>query len=233
MQANSNYQELLQTLNLKFNNLDLLNEAFTHKSYVNEVEGESISSNERLEFLGDAVLELVVTKNLFQDFPDKEEGELTSMRSALVRGRNLSKVARNLKLGPYLILSKGEFNSNGQDKGYILANLVEAIIGAIYLDQGLQEATKFILQNIYTTLDTILQEKSHIDSKTKFQELAQEKLSITPTYELEKSFGPDHSKKFTMGVYLNQEKIAEGDGSSKQKAEQQAALNALQIKKWI
>lgn len=233
MQANSDYTQLLKKLSLKFSDPSLLNEAFTHKSYVNEVEDPAVGSNERLEFLGDAVLELVVTKHLFQDFPDKEEGDLTAMRSALVRGNNLSKVARKLELGQYLILSKGEFNSNGASKGYILANLVEAIIGAIYIDQGMSKAAEFILKHIYTCLPDILEQNAHIDSKTKFQEIAQEKLGITPEYKLSEEFGPDHAKQFTMAVYLNADSIAEGTDSSKQKAEQKAALNALKKKGWI
>lgn len=232
MQTNSDYNELLQDLGIKLSNTDLLNQAFTHKSYVNEVSGQQIGSNERLEFLGDAVLELVITKQLFLDFPQKEEGDLTSIRSALVRGKNLSKIARTLKLGQYLLLSKGEHKSNGQDKGYIIANLVEALIGAIYLAQGLEQATSFIIKHVYATLPEIMAEKLYIDSKTMFQELSQEKLNITPTYKLENSFGPDHSKKFSMGVYLDETKIAEGQGSSKQKAEQDAALKALQAKGW-
>ena len=232
MQTNSNYSQLLQNLNIKLSNTELLTQAFTHKSYVNEVSGHKISSNERLEFLGDAILELVVTKQLFLDFPDKEEGELTPIRSALVRGKNLSKIARTLNLGQYLLLSNGEFKTNGQDKGYIIANLVEALIGAIYLDQGLDAASDFIMRFVYSTLPEIMEEKSYIDSKTRFQEIAQEKLNITPTYKLENSFGPDHSKKFTMGVYIEAEKIAEGQGSSKQKAEQDAAFNALKAKNW-
>jgi ribonuclease-3 len=154
------------------------------------------------------------------------------MRSALVRGKNLSTVARNLELGQYLILSKGEFNSKGQNKGYILANLVEAVIGAIYLDQGMPKAAEFILKNIYAMLPDILAQEAHIDSKTKFQELSQEKLSQTPEYKLIKEFGPDHSKKFTMGAFLNNNLIAEGTDSSKQKAEQIAARNALKEKGW-
>lgn len=232
MQANSDYKSLLKKLSLKFNNPNLLNEAFTHKSYVNEVDDPNVKSNERLEFLGDAVLELVITKHIFQDFPDCEEGELTSMRSALVRGKNLSKVAKNLELGQYLILSKGEFNSKGQNKGYILANLVEAVIGAIYLDQGMAKAAEFILKNIYALLPEILKQNAHIDSKTKFQEVSQEKLSLTPEYKLIKEFGPDHSKKFTMGAFLGDELISEGTDSSKQKAEQIAALNGLKEKGW-
>ncbi len=233
MQANSDYSSLLKKLSLKFNDLQLLQEAFTHKSFVNEVADPAIKSNERLEFLGDAVLELVVTKHLFQDYPEREEGELTAMRSALVRGKNLSKVARKLELGQYLILSKGEYNSKGQNKGYILANLVEAVIGAIYLDQGMSKASEFILKNIYSDLSEILKIKGHIDSKTRFQEVSQEKLGVTPDYKLIKEFGPDHSKEFTMGVFLNGDLIEEGTDSSKQKAEQKAALRALEKKGWI
>lgn len=233
MQLNSDYNSLQEKLKVKINSLSLLEEAFRHKSFVNETNDDNILSNERLEFLGDAVLELVVTEALFKQFPEKEEGELTALRSALVRGRNLSHVAKDLQIGEYLILSKGEFNSKGQEKDYILANLVEAVIGAIFLDQGFTVASDFIMNNIYSKLPQILEEHSYIDSKTKFQEVAQDKISVTPTYNLISASGPDHSKVFKMGVYINDELVGEGEGSSKQKAEQAAAHSALQNKGWI
>lgn len=233
MQLNNDYQSLQQKLKVTIQDTSLLEEAFRHKSFVNESDDSSLKSNERLEFLGDAVLELVVTNALFIQFPEKEEGELTALRSALVRGRNLSQVAKDLQIGEYLILSKGEFNSKGQEKNYILANLVEAVIGSIFIDQGFQKASQFILDNIYSKLPQILEENSHIDAKTKFQEEAQDKLSITPTYKLISESGPDHSKVFKMGVFLEDNLIGEGEGSSKQKAEQAAANSALQNKGWV
>jgi ribonuclease-3 len=209
---------------------DLFERAFIHKSYVNENPG--VKHNERLEFLGDAVLELVVTDYLFAKFEEKPEGELTALRSALVRGRNLAKVSKSLEIGQFLILSNGEEQSGGRHKDYILANLCEAVIGAIFLDQGYEVARKFIYDYVLVTLDEILASKSYIDAKTHFQEMAQEKVNITPEYTLEEESGPDHSKVFRMAVYLNNEKVAIGAGSSKQKAEQDAAKNALELKGW-
>ena len=180
-------------------NPDLFERSFIHKSYVNENPGHK--HNERLEFLGDAVLELVVTDYLFQEFADKPEGDLTALRSALVRGRNLAKVSKSLEIGQFLILSKGEEQSGGRHKDYILANLCEAVIGAIYLDQGYEISKKFIHDHILSTLDEILVSKLYIDAKTHFQEMAQENVNVTPEYTQEDESGPDHNKVFRMLSY--------------------------------
>jgi len=214
----------------KIKDPNLFERSFIHKSYVNENPG--LRHNERLEFLGDAVLELVVTDYLFRHFSNKPEGDLTALRSALVRGSNLAKVSKTLEIGQFLILSKGEEQSGGRHKDYILANLCEAVIGAIYLDQGYEVAKEFIDENVIATLDEILASKSYIDAKTHFQEMAQEHENTTPEYTLEDESGPDHNKVFRMAVYLNDEKVAIGAGSSKQKAEQDAAKNALELKGW-
>lgn len=226
------YQNLENTIGTKFNNYQILDTAFVHKSYVNENKGKNIEHNERLEFLGDAVLELAATRHLFQKYPNQDEGTMTTFRSALVQGKHLAEIAIELKIGDYLYLSNGEERSGGRSKNYILANALEALIGAIYLDQGYDGAERFIEKFILTRLDEIISAGSHIDAKSQFQELCQEKEEITPHYEVISEEGPDHDKCFTMGAYIGEAKIAEGSGSSKQKAEQQAAVNALKAKGW-
>lgn len=231
MQKNQ-YQNLLQKINIKFSSEQLLDTAFVHKSFLNEYRKSPKESNERLEFLGDAVLEFVATDFLYKNYPKEGEGVLTNWRSALVKGKHLAEIARDLKLGEYLYLSKGEEAGGGRNKNYILANTLEALIGAIYLDTGYENATVFINDFILINLDSILKEGSHIDAKSKLQEKCQDLLSITPQYKLISDEGPDHDKIFTMGVYIDDEFIAEGKGSSKQKAEQEAARNALVVKGW-
>ncbi len=226
------YSELLKIIALDDNNPDMLDRVFIHRSYVNEHRNENLKSNERLEFLGDAVLELVTTEYLFRNF-DRNEGELTNWRSALVKGVTLAKVAQGLDLGKYLKLSKGEEKSGGREKDYLLANTVEALIGYIYLQGGYAKSQLFIHKFILVRLQDILDNKLHIDAKSHFQEVAQEKLGITPTYSVLSEEGPDHKKTFTMGVYLEKELIAEGNGSSKQLAEQSAARAGLEAKNWI
>jgi len=226
------YDELEKKLGVKFNNLDIIRTAFIHKSYINEHKKENLSQNERMEFLGDAVLEFISTKELYNMLPNSPEGELTAYRSALVKGENLAKIARELELGKYLFLSKGEEKSGGRAKGYILANTVEALIGAIYLDLGIDDVEKFINNFILSKFDEIIAKKLHIDAKSYFQELAQEKEDYTPYYELVKEEGPDHMKKFTMGVYIKGDLVAEGIGPSKQKAEDDAAKNAINKLGW-
>ncbi len=225
------YDALEKLTGIVFRNKDLLNLAFIHKSFVNEYKKDFLESNERLEFLGDAVLELVATEFLYKNYPNPE-GELTNWRSALVRGANLAIIARKLELGQYLYLSKGETKSGGFEKDYILANTTESFIGAMYLDQGYDMTHKFIDKFILIYLGKILQEGLHIDAKSKFQETAQDKMNITPIYKLHKEEGPDHDKKFWMGVYIDDELIAEGSGKNKQSAEQEAAKQALKKKKW-
>jgi ribonuclease-3 len=227
-----NQAVLEKKIQFYFKNADLVKLAFIHKSYVNEATEENLESNERLEFLGDAVLELVVTAFLFEKFPEKSEGELTPLRSALVRGKNLTKVAKKIDLGAHLILSKGESTSGGREKEYILANVTEALIGAIFLDLGQPKAELFIHKYILSDLDDIIKNNTYLDSKTLLQEKSQELENVTPEYNLIEDHGPDHSKIFKMGVYLNSELIGTGTGSSKQKAEQDAALDALIKKNW-
>ncbi len=226
------YAELEAKIEIKFGDPALFDVAFTHKSYINEHRDENLKDNERLEFLGDAVLELAATNHLFYNYPDKPEGEMTAYRSALVKGKHLAKVAKNLDLGKYLFLSHGEEKSGGREKNYILANTVEALIGAIYIEQGYDTAEKFIKKFIIAEIDTIIEQGLHIDPKSQLQEMAQDKEDFTPYYELVANDGPDHDKQFTMGVYINDKIIAEGTGSSKQKAENSAAENALKALKW-
>lgn len=231
-ESKTNFQELEKKINILFLNKELLRLAFVHTSYVNEHRGEISENNERLEFLGDAVLELVTTEFLYRTFPDTGEGKLTSFRSALVKGKHLAEVAKSLSLGNYLFLSRGEEKSGGREKGYILANTLEALIGSIYLDQGFDVAHRFIDAFILTNLSEILEKGLHIDAKTKFQEMAQEKLGVTPNYRVLEELGPDHNKVFDVGAYLGETLVARGKGSSKQKAEEDAAFAALAEKRW-
>ncbi len=226
------YKALLEKIGQSFDNLELLDLAFIHKSYLNEHRDLKEQHNERLEFLGDAVLELIVTEYLYKKYPDQEEGVLTNWRSALVKGKHLAEISIELELGVYLYLSRGEERSGGRKKNYILANTLEALIGAIYLDQGYAGADKFARDFILGRLDKILEKGQHIDAKSRFQEIAQELLGVTPEYDFISETGPDHNKIFTMGLYLGKEKVSEGQGSSKQKAENEAAINGLAAKKW-
>ncbi len=225
-------KSLCEKLGITIKNKEIFEEAFTHKSYLNEHKGLKRDSNERLEFLGDAVLELLSTRFLFKKFPKEEEGILTAYRSALVCGENLARLSKKIDLGKYLFMSKGEEKSGGRKKEYILANTFEAVIGAIYLDSGLREVEKILKEFLYPEIDEIIAQNLHKDSKSLFQELAQEKKSITPHFEVLKESGPDHNKKFIVGAYLDEKCIAKGKGSSKQKASIDAAFNALKKLKW-
>jgi len=226
------FSEFESKINIKFKNQDLLKEAFTHRSYLNENPSWPVGQNERLEFLGDAVLELAVTDFLFMRFPEKPEGELTSFRAALVNANMLSSVAQDLGINDYLLLSKGESKDVGRARLFILANCFEALIGAIYLDQGYDPASRFIHENILPKMDEILNKKLFRDSKSLFQERAQEITGITPSYEVVKEWGPDHDKHFVVGVYVGKELVAQGEGPSKQEAQQQAAMAGLKAKGW-
>lgn len=227
------YQAFEKKIGIRFKNQDFLDTAFVHSSYVNEHKGQKREHNERLEFLGDAVLELVTTEFLYKTFPGSTEGEMTSLRSALVKGKHLAKVGEELGLGHYLYLSKGEEKSGGRKKAYLLANTLEAFIGALYLDCGFKKVHRFINEFILKHVGDILKKGLHIDAKSRFQELSQEKLSITPSYRVLSEEGPDHRKIFTVGVYLGDEVVSRGKGMSKQDAEQEAALNALERKGWM
>lgn len=219
-------------MSIEFDNPELLELAFVHKSFINET-ADANECNERLEFLGDAVLELVVTEYLYNTYPDTDEGVLTNWRSALVKGKNLAHVARMLKLGQYLSLSKGEDLSGGRDKDYILANTTEALIGALYLDKGYDPSKDFISTHIIKFLDEIIEQGLHIDAKSHVQELAQDKIGVTPHYTLIDESGPDHSKVFLMGIYFGEDLVGQGKGPSKQTAEQEAARDALRKKGWV
>jgi ribonuclease-3 len=220
-----------KTIGISFKDPALLRLAFTHRSYLNEHRDTVMSHNERLEFLGDAVLELIVTEHLFAKFPDQTEGSLTLLRSALVKAETLSDAASKMGMNDYLLLSKGEAKDNGRARQIILANTIEALIGAIFLDQGYEVTKYFISRHIFYLIDQIVSEEGWIDAKSKFQEKAQDEMGITPSYKTIKEEGPDHDKEFTVGVYLDNNLIAEGSGKSKQEAEQEAAKKALEIKK--
>jgi ribonuclease III len=220
---------LEQKIGVKFRNKELLFQSLTHRSSM--VDRVKRGHNERLEFLGDAVLQLITTEYLYQ-LTDRPEGELTSWRSALVQGNHLCEVARELRIGEYVFLSRGEEASGGREKDSTLANAVEALIGAMYLDQGLDTAKRFIHTFILTHLKQLLAKGRHKDEKSKFQEIAQDKTGITPTYQTLDESGPDHKKMFTCAVYIGEEKIAEGTGNTKQKAEQDAAKQGLKAKGW-
>lgn len=223
--------ELEKRISTKFKNKALLVQALTHRSYLNEHPELSLEHNERLEFLGDAVLELVVTEYLYQNY-DKPEGELTNWRAALVNSKMLASVAKDLNLNGCLLLSRGEAKDEGRAREYILANACEAIIGAVYLDQGYKGAQKFIVKHILSRLPQVLREEKYKDPKSKFQEKAQEVAGITPSYHVLDEWGPDHMKRFRVGVYLGEEKIAEGESYSKQTAQEEAANRALKAKGW-
>lgn len=217
-----------QKLGLSFANLDFLVEALTHRSYLNENRTTSGSHNERLEFLGDAVLELIVTHFLFLKFPNKPEGDLTAYRAALVNTYSLAETAEGLGINDMLLLSKGEKKDVGRARQIILANAYEAILGAIYLDQGYEAAAAFVARTLTPKIDAVLKNRTWQDAKSHFQEVAQEKKNVTPTYQTLKEAGPDHDKQFTVGVFLADQEIARGEGKSKQEAEQAAASAALE-----
>ena len=228
----TNFSEFEKQIGVTFKDKNLLKQAFTHRSYLNENRDLKIAHNERLEFLGDAVLELSVTAYLYKEFPTKPEGDLTSLRSALVNAITLTGVATNIKINDFLLLSKGESKDTGRARQYILANTIEAIIGAVYLDQGYEVADDFISRFILVLTEDIIREGSWIDAKSKFQEKAQERAGITPSYKKIKETGPDHDRHFTVGLFLDEELVSEGSGKSKQDAEQEAARKGLEKKGW-
>lgn len=227
--------KLEKTLGVNFKNQSLLETALTHRSYINEnppPAGGAGENNERLEFLGDAVLELVITEFLYEKFPEKPEGELTNLRASLVNANILGKVTADLGVNDFLRLSRGEARDVGRARQIILANAYEAIVGAMYLDQGYGVAKDFILRFLEPKIPEILEKKLYKDAKSLFQEEAQERVGITPSYEVIKEWGPDHDRHFIVGVYLEKELVAEGEGASKQEAQQQAAHAALKSKNW-
>jgi ribonuclease-3 len=225
-------EKLKETLRIDVRQIALFQEALTHRSYLNEHKGYGYPHNERLEFLGDAVLELVVTENLFHNY-ENPEGELTSFRAALVNGDMLAKIGSDLGIQDFLLMSRGESKDTGRARGYLVANAMEAIIGALYLDQGYDAAKKFIMENVMSHLPEVFEQGLHTDAKSRFQELSQEKMGVTPGYRVLKEWGPDHDRNFIAGVYLGEEKIAEGEGASKQEAQREAAKQALIAKGWV
>jgi len=226
------FSKLEKELNISFNNKDLLSQAFCHRSYLNENPSFKTGDNERLEFLGDAVLELVVSDNLFSAYPLKSEGLLTSWRAALVNSKMLFTVAQDLNFDKFLLLSKGEQKETGKARQDILGDVLEAFVGALYLDQGYKVCQNFIEKYLMIKLPNILENQEFVDAKSKFQEMAQEKQKVTPHYEILKQWGPDHAKSFISGVFLEDELIAKGEGKSKQEAEEEAAKAGLEAKKW-
>lgn len=224
--------EFENKIGVEFNDKDLLKQSFTHRSYLNENRNLKGGHNERLEFLGDAVLELVVTHFLYEKYPDKTEGDLTSIRSALVNAQTCAEVAKKLEFNDFLLLSRGEAKDTGRARQYILANALESVIGAIYLDQGYEAAKDFIVKHMTPMTERIVSEELWIDAKSKFQEMAQDVVGVTPSYKTIKEVGPDHDKKFTVGVFLGESLVSEGEGDSKQDAEQSAARHALKEKGW-
>ena len=228
----NDFSQFENALGVAFENKNLLKEALTHRSYLNENPSWPVPHNERLEFLGDAVLELVVTEELYGKFPEKPEGELTSFRAALVNANMLSEVAQDLNINEHIMLSRGEAKDLGRARQYILANAFEAVVGALYLDQGYGAAKSFIVKYLLPRIDEVLSKKLFRDAKSLFQERAQDDAGITPTYEVLDEWGPDHAKHFIMGIYLGKELIAKGEGPSKQEAQQQAAQGALKAKNW-
>ncbi len=219
--------ELQDIIGIRFRNKNLLREALTHRSYLNEHPEWDLPHNERLEFLGDAVLELAVTEELYVKFPDMPEGQLTVLRAALVNYQNLSRVAGDVKLQNFIMTSRGEKADSWKAREVILANALEAVIGAIYLDQDFKAAKDFVAKFILVGLPEILETKSYKDAKSELQELVQEQERVTPTYKVLDETGPAHDRTFRVGVFFGDKLIAEGSGNSKQEAETEAAKSAL------
>ncbi len=226
------FSKLEKALNISFKNKDFLTQAFVHRSYLNENPNFRLSHNERLEFLGDAVLELVVTSYLYKNYPKKSEGDLTNWRAALVNAKELSKIAGELDFNAFLLLSRGEAKELGKARQYILANTFEAFVGSLYLDRGYKICQEFIEKYLIKDLPHIIEARLFKDAKSRFQEEAQERMRITPAYKVLDERGPDHAKHFIIGVFLDKDLVAKGEGSSKQEAEEDAAKNGLVAKNW-
>lgn len=227
------FNQLEKKLHIDFKDKDLLTQAFVHRSYLNENSALKIGHNERLEFLGDAVLELIVTDHLYRQFKDAPEGELTAYRSSLVNTIVIGTVAQELGMNEYLLLSKGESKDVGKARMHILANTFESFVGALYLDSGYQSCVEFIKRFLFPKIDEIIKKKLWRDAKSLVQEKAQEIYHITPFYKVLSESGPDHDKKFTVGIYFGAELIEQGKGKSKQEAEQVAARQAVEAKGWL
>ncbi len=222
-----------EVIGYTFKKIELLEQAFVHRSYVNENPKLRFGHNERLEFLGDAVLELVATNFLYAKYPDKDEGDLTAYRAALVNAVLMGDIARDIGMNEYLMLSKGESRDTGRARNIILADTFEAVIGAVYLDGGYEPAKEFIHNTILIHTDEVVRKGLFKDAKSMVQEKAQEESGVTPAYRVIKEMGPDHDKRFTVGIYFGDHQIAEGNGKSKQEAEQTAAAAALLKRGWL
>lgn len=225
--SNNDFNTLLKNLNLNFSNQALLRQAFIHRSYLNEVK-DDLRSNERLEFLGDSVLSLVTSTYIYQKRTQDEEGDLTNLRSYIVKTKSLSEASEKLSLGQYLEMSKGEEMSGGRTNTQLLANTYEALLGAIYLDQGFEVAKRFVQETLLPLFEEEIQKGPPKDAKSALQEIAQEQTKQSPHYTILKTTGPDHAKHFTVGVFINGVEMGKGEGSSKQEAEESAAAEALQ-----
>lgn len=226
-----NYEKIEKNLGITFKDRSLLDIALTHRSYLNEHRDASLQNNERIEFLGDAVLELVISSYLFRTYKDKPEGDLTNIRAAVVRTESLAEESRKLGLGEFLRMSKGEEESGGKDKDYLLANTFEAVLGAIYEDQGFEVCKEYLSRTILKKVANIVDNNLYIDPKTQAQEIIQAEFKVTPVYEVVKEEGPDHDKKFTVALKIKSKAVATGIGSSKQKAEEEAAQNTVNLLK--
>lgn len=225
-------KEFEELIGVAFENPTLLLQAFTHRSFLNEHREARQGHNERLEFLGDAVLELIVTDHLYRTYPEKTEGELTALRSALVNTHTLSAAASALHMNDFLLLSKGEAKDTGRARSFILANTFEAVVGALYVDQGYEVAKMFMEKHLLPRLGEIVEKRLWQDAKSHLQERIQDSVGITPSYEAISETGPDHDKRFTVGVYVGGELLAQGEGKSKQEAETAAARAALAARGW-
>jgi ribonuclease-3 len=230
--SDEEYRAFAEQIGVRFEDISRLREAFTHRSYLNEHKNLKTGHNERLEFLGDAVLELVITEYLFNKYPEESEGRLTAYRSALVNTNSIADAAVRWNMNDFLLLSKGESKDTGRARQYILANTFESVIGAVYLDRGYDVAKDFIDRSLFAEIDRVIKERLWQDAKSRFQEESQDKIGITPSYIVQKEAGPDHDKRFIVGLYIGSELIATGEGRSKQDAEQAAARAGLEKKGW-
>lgn len=222
------HQTFEDILGVQFHNSNLLTQALTHRSFVNEYDGEeAIYDNERLEFLGDAILDVIVAEMLYRRYPDVSEGELTQLRAALVKTESLAMIGTKFQLGEHLRIGRGEENSGGRERVNNLCRGFEAVIGAMYLDSGLKTVEKFVLPSLLDLLDYVLEHNLHIDARSELQERIQATLSITPSYRVAGADGPDHAKEFHMEVTIGEVVIGKGIGTSKRSAAQEAARTAL------
>ena len=226
LKAKNNLDILQKKIGIVFTNKTLLTTAFIHRSYLNEHKKYKGPSNERLEFLGDAALSIVVSTFLYEKLPNDPEGRLTTSRAALVRTETLAKIAKSLSLGKYLVLSKGEEDTGGRENPSILANTFEALVGAIYLDQGIERVQGFLKQTVLSNWKNLIS-SAVPDNKSRLQEFVQRKYHVSPVYKLISSWGPDHARQFEIGVFIGEKKMGRGIGNNKQSAAQNAAKDAL------